>query len=345
MKKNITIPSGYKATPINTTRTSRILYQYTNQHEGEIAGSVFRLWGKQAKELFTSDVISEIQRTAQVPQSVMDGIHDSNEKWVVEVLAPEWERAMALGATEMIKAIEKFLGTDLGETPKGIIPEAKALIDKYYAGTWNPKFFTDFPELAESLTGWIKTRGGFKIKDMTDRQVGTIKNVVRRGVVEQGINGADLAHQLQHSTGLTQKMEERVEKHRQALKAEGANVTTIRNSAAKFSRTMRKQRALQIGRTELAYAYNSAAHESVQNSITQGHIIDVVIKEWYTALDERVCVYCQPLHGKKVGMTETWKSDVQVSRVRVIQQESKEYPPLHTLCRCVILYRALQKAA
>lgn len=65
--------------------------------------------------------------------------------------------------------------------------------------------------------------------------------------------------------------------------------------------------------------------------------------EWWTAADERTCLWCAELHGKVVGIDESYfergATLVIGGRAMKFDYGSVEYPPLHCLCRCCLLPR------
>ncbi|MDP2364845.1 MAG: minor capsid protein, partial [Ignavibacteria bacterium] len=75
---------------------------------------------------------------------------------------------------------------------------------------------------------------------------------------------------------------------------------------------MTKVRSKRIARTETISASNFGAQEGYKEA-------GVKQTEWYTAIDERVCDICEPLHGKVSAISEG------------------EVPPAHPNCRCTIL--------
>lgn len=83
-------------------------------------------------------------------------------------------------------------------------------------------------------------------------------------------------------------------------------------------------RANMIARTEIAHASNFASVEAWKQS-------DVVSgKEWFTALDERVCEICEPMHGKTVALETDYKPGDELFG-------NVEEPPAHINCRCTVL--------
>jgi len=69
----------------------------------------------------------------------------------------------------------------------------------------------------------------------------------------------------------------------------------------------------------------------------------VVRKQWWTAMDERVCPYCDALHGVTVDVEQNFLSlgdeflPTGAERPLVIDYEDVGYPPAHPDCRCTVL--------
>lgn len=96
-----------------------------------------------------------------------------------------------------------------------------------------------------------------------------------------------------------------------------------------------KARAEQVARTESFRVANSATKEAWKQSGV------VKTLRWYTAVDERVCEFCDPLNGKIVEISENWfdKGDSLAGREggkMEIDYSDVGNPPLHVDCRCYI---------
>ena len=103
----------------------------------------------------------------------------------------------------------------------------------------------------------------------------------------------------------------------------------------KYAALKHRQRAEMIANTELAYAYNRGAHESVRTAMKRG-LMGPVEKVWLTAGTERVCQHCAGLNGKVVGFDENF--DIPG---RILFAGMHETPPAHPRCRCVVQYREI----
>ena len=81
------------------------------------------------------------------------------------------------------------------------------------------------------------------------------------------------------------------------------------------------------------------ANDATQEGWKQTGVVKSI--KWYTAADERVCPYCDPLHGKVVGIDENFfeKGDASGGSDGTtipLEYEDVGNPPLHVSCRCYI---------
>jgi len=96
---------------------------------------------------------------------------------------------------------------------------------------------------------------------------------------------------------------------------------------------MEVSRAKTIARTETFKAVNFATEEAYKQS-------DVVrAKRWFTGLDERVCEFCEPMHGHTFAVGSTiFDKGKRLSGssggTLELDYEPIQFPPLHTNCRC-----------
>ena len=107
-----------------------------------------------------------------------------------------------------------------------------------------------------------------------------------------------------------------------------ARVETVMGSAS----TMRADR---IARTEVSRAQGYGDIQAwTQSGVVSG-------KEWFTAEDEHVCLYCDHLDHKTWGLTENVfsKGDSMTvgGQTQHYNYDDVPSPPLHVNCRCVLL--------
>lgn len=96
-------------------------------------------------------------------------------------------------------------------------------------------------------------------------------------------------------------------------------------------KTFKKDRLQQIVRTESTKAVGRANMEAYSQA-------GIEKKEWYTNIDARTCPHCADMHGKiiKTGDSFYNKWDTTDTGLR-LEYDSVLHPPLHVLCRCILL--------
>ncbi len=92
-------------------------------------------------------------------------------------------------------------------------------------------------------------------------------------------------------------------------------------------------RALALARTETFRVANYATKEAW----AQSGVVKTIV--WFTAADERTCPYCEPLHGKSIGIEDDWfkKGDTITGSdgsKLAVDYADVEAPPAHVNCRC-----------
>lgn len=96
-----------------------------------------------------------------------------------------------------------------------------------------------------------------------------------------------------------------------------------------------KNKGEQVARTEVIRATNFAIEEAYRQS---GIVIG---KEWLTAMDERVCPFCDEMDGKIIDVSEEYFEQGQSmtvgGRTLDFSYEDVGYPPLHPGCRCTLI--------
>jgi len=98
----------------------------------------------------------------------------------------------------------------------------------------------------------------------------------------------------------------------------------------------RQMRALRVARTETLKAANRGALEAYRQSGV------VVGKEWFTSLDEGVCQWCGPLHGKVQALDNNFFNEGESylgnkGGILRFNLEDIPTPPLHPNCRCTLI--------
>jgi len=93
-------------------------------------------------------------------------------------------------------------------------------------------------------------------------------------------------------------------------------------------------RSEMIARTETIRSENAGSLAAYQ-------VAEVRELQWWTALDDRVCAFCNALHGRKWPTGDTLFRVGDQFRVEDavlrLNYEDVKHPPLHVFCRCTLL--------
>lgn len=93
-----------------------------------------------------------------------------------------------------------------------------------------------------------------------------------------------------------------------------------------------KPRSEMIARTETIRAQGEAEIAAWKESKV------VTSTTWYTALDERVCPECGPMHGTEVSTGEEFLSTADLEKMNITPYNGGvTAPPLHPQCRCTLI--------
>ena len=138
------------------------------------------------------------------------------------------------------------------------------------------------------------------------------------------------------SKGIDEETNKQLRAELSAGLAEGEDVAELAARIEKVYGAAAGFRADRIARTETIRANNWASEEAWRQS-------DLVeAKEWFTAKDERVCPYCNPMNGKIVELGGRYfnkgdEMEGEDGSTLKLTYEHIEQPPLHSNCRCVLL--------
>lgn len=141
---------------------------------------------------------------------------------------------------------------------------------------------------------------------------------------------------LKFAKEINKTTKEKIKKQLIIAEQEGEGIQAVRRRIESVFTEAKTSRAFNIARSEVARSDNFAITEAYKQSGV------VVAKEWFTALDERVCPYCRPLHGKVVSIDKNYfnKGDSFLGEANtplVLNYEAIGEPPLHSQCRCTTL--------
>lgn len=161
-----------------------------------------------------------------------------------------------------------------------------------------------------------------------------IGSTVFEANLERVVNGLNKRIGLMAKTYNETTLDLLKEKLKEGLEA-GESLPELAERVRQIYEFSDEVRAERVARTEAFAVANSATREAWRQSGV------VKTLKWFTALDERVCEFCEPMNGKIIGIEENWfeKGDSLKGRdggKLEIDYSDIETPPLHCYCRCYI---------
>ncbi len=285
----------------------KVLRSYLDAREPKVVRWLYSTWNAEREAIKYQELRNAI-RDHEMPLEWLLQWQQDYSKFVVDVLEPEWKRAIQAAGTTLGRSIEEYAGRPFGFTPIG-----------------------------QRIEEWIQARGGELAVNLTDLQHQAMRSIIRYYTVDKPVGPDELGRVIRPVIGLTPKQAEAVRRFRESLIAEGLPMKKVDHQVGNYAGYLHRFRALRIARTELSFAYNFGQLESVRQAKEQGYFDGDVVKEWMTAEDERVCDFCGPLDGTTIGLEETFPA--------VTEKLPYTYvPPAHPNCRCTVGYRVLELA-
>jgi len=141
--------------------------------------------------------------------------------------------------------------------------------------------------------------------------------------VDKNIQAYIMSDGLEFCKGVNETTKNKINKQIADGVANGEGTKKIAKRITGIYAEAKTSRANNIARTEVAKSTEYGTLEAWKQSEV------VESKEWFTALDERVCPICMPLHGKTTKLNKDFSATDGFGLV--------ETPPAHQQCRCVIL--------
>lgn len=300
-------PFYLKPIPINTRDTMQVLRSYLNTREPKIQRWLYSTWSAEREALKYQEIRNAL-RDHEVPLEWIQQWQQDYSRFIVEVLDPEWRKAMEKSGGYIGEQVEKYAGRAFNFTPTG-----------------------------RRIEEWIQVRGGELAVSLSDMQHQAIKAIIRRYTVDMPLSADELARVLRPVIGLTPKQAGAVTRYRENLLAEGMDPKKVEHQVGNYASFLHRQRALRIARTELSFSYNYGQLEAIRQAKEQGYFRGEVVKVWMTAEDERTCDFCGPLDGQTIGLEETFPGMTE-------KLPNVLAPPAHPMCRCTIGYQVLERS-
>lgn len=164
------------------------------------------------------------------------------------------------------------------------------------------------------------------VREVTEETRVAIRLVMERAF-EEGLHPRQSARYVRDLVGLTERQAAAVDNYRRRLIRDGVSLARAQEQAQRYSGRLHRYRALNIARTETLRAANEGQNLLWQQGIDEGLIIPArTFREWIVTPDDRLCEFCEPLDGQRVGMNEDFQSELGPVNL----------PPLHPGCRCTV---------
>ncbi len=187
-----------------------------------------------------------------------------------------------------------------------------------------------FGDIESRVDQWVASRGAEFVSMVSESQHLAMRSLLTTEVaIGSGLRSTELA--IRSAVGLDAQQTRTIATLRTSLRADGVSESIIDRRTSRRAKQLRNARAHRIARTEIAFAHNFGAFEAIRDARDEGSFDEPLLKQWYTSLDERVCPFCGPLHGRIIGLDETFPGNTKTLPATFV-------PPAHPQCRCVVLY-------
>jgi SPP1 gp7 family putative phage head morphogenesis protein len=299
-------PDYLKPIPVNTRDIVGAMRGHLNAAEPKVQRWLYSTWTAEREAIKYQELRNAV-RDSQVPAKWIQNWQLEYADFVNERLAPQWEDSMV--------AASGHLTTEAAR--QGIA-------------------FTE--ELSRAkIREWIGHRGGELIVYMRESQYRAVRNVLLHYTSgPDAVGPRELGRIIRPIIGLTPKQATAVKNYRDSLMKQVAAGDMTKKRAThlvgNYSGYLHRIRAERIARTETAFAYNRGMFEQMRQARDTGVIKNsLIVKEFLTAADERVCPHCGPLDGETIELEQTFPGATQ-------RLPNLFTPPLHPSCRCAVVY-------
>lgn len=162
---------------------------------------------------------------------------------------------------------------------------------------------------------------------ITDIAFNTTDEAVRFFTTDRGLRGIKALNRVTKS-----KLRKQLQQGIQL----GESIAQIERRIRNVYEEATRVRSIRIARTEVLKATNQATLEAYkQSGVVTG-------KEWFTALDEKVCQWCAPMQGRVKALDNDYfiqgESFVGKEGGKInFEIDDVSAPPLHPMCRCTLI--------
>lgn len=273
-----------------------------NKQQPELVFLLSKEW-KNQQNYFTYSEIKQGLLSGNLTPSMIRQWNDDYTKFITNHLAPVWNKTMA--------------------------DAAKQISSKYPLFNFDPTHI--------NIQNWTGKHAGELIVQLTDTQAKGI-NALLQMAATTNMSVDELAKAIRPTVGLHsrqiranfnyfRKVRDNLLKDNPHMSQSTATKIAT-EKAISYAERQHQYRAMNIARTELAFAYNHGEFESVKQAIAQGYM-GRVVKRWITAGDERVCPLCKELEDETEDLEYEFNTK---------NKGDRRTPPAHPSCRCCLEY-------
>lgn len=291
---------GTKAARIGDETTADALRRLLAAEEPRVIRLLVETWNAYKFDLTYGDIEAALA-SGEFDPTYLQGFAESYATMINDALNPRWMAAGTVGAQRTATALEAAgFGVRLD--------------------SWRERFGR-----------YMDERAGELARNFADNQREALRNLLRHYTVEDPRPIAEAARMIRPLVGLTDREALAVARLYSELREDGIGEEEARRLAARKASRLHRARAERIARTEVATAFNRGQFDIIDEAIADNDIDrEGVVKEWFTASDERVCEICRPLHETKVKFDSDFEDEG--------RGLASKTPPIHPSCRCTLIY-------
>lgn len=283
------------------------LQSFLDDEEGDVIEMLCGFWGDQSNAL-TYQEIRDVILTGKLSKDLLDAWRNDYSVLVRKKMDGVWKRAMEMGSRS---------------------PEVFDNVPFHFS-TYTP-----------GVMNWIREQGAFFITSCTVEQQEAVQALLSKKIVESHTVD-ELSRMIRPCVGLTKRQAvanakyydhicSTMKKKHPKMKPENIKKKAL-EASTKYAERQHRQRAMSIAQTEMAFAYNKGADESVRQA-QEHNLLGRMVKRWSTSGDIRVCDICRALDGMEIEMDEEFDFTG-----KVLYEGQKQTPPAHPRCACALQY-------
>lgn len=280
------------------------LNEFLNANTAEPAYMLNSMWSNQQNAITYKELREAIQN-GYLDEATLQAWQQDYAKFVVNRLAPIWQRSAEAGAAAMAAKATGGFFFDAGG--RGVMEHIAAQGARFVTG-----ISAETREAIQAMIG-AGASGKFTVDELS--------RAVRPLI---GLNKQQAAANMRYYETVKAQLLKDNPTMREATAEKRAH-----EAALKYAAKQHRYRAQMIAETELAAAYTAGNRIFVRQSIAKGYM-GRGVWVWDTASDEAVCPSCGALNGAETDM-DTWRYSV---GGQIVTFKLGEGPPAHPRCRC-----------